>query len=198
MKLDRNNLLLDFAAGYLVIITIIIVIGVCKTFGEIGSTATPQFTWDPSTSSNSVGRYELHFGPLGRTTNDPLYARNYTSTNVIPRFASSAVLLGIHPGIWFMSVTAVGTNGIASVYSNEVCYTNRGEAPANLRIVGPTEVLVIESTFGPAEQWHKVIEFDTNTPPALRPFRFSELFRAARRAPAPPAPVPAPAPGGAP
>jgi hypothetical protein len=154
-------------------------------FAEIGSTSTPPFAWDYS-NSLSIARYEVHYGPLGRTTNDPFYARNYTATNSVIRLATSAVLTGLNPGIWFVSVTAIGTNGVPSLYSNEVCYTNRGEAPVNLRILGPTEMLLIESTWGPADQWTTVVEF-TNTP-AQRALRFSELFRARRVAPPPPAP----------
>ena len=131
--------------------------------GEIGSTATPPFEWDPSSSSNTLARYEIHYGPLGRTTNDPLYARNYTATSNVPKSATSRVLFGINPGIWFASVTAIGTNGIPSLYSNEVCYTNRGEAPVNLRIVGPTEYILIESSYAPGEPAREVIRY-TNTP----------------------------------
>lgn len=157
---------------------------------EMGSTATPPFAWDHSGSTNSLARYEIHYGPLGRTTNDPFYARNYTATSNVPKFASGHTLFGIHPGIWFMSVTAVGTNGIASLYSNEVCYTNRGEAPVNLRIVGPTEYIAIESSFAPGEPPHEVIKY-TNTP-IQRALAAREFLKARRVAPPPPLPGGAP------
>lgn len=145
--------------------------------GEIGSTATPEAAWDHSSppASNFVARYEIHYGPIARRTNDPTYERGYTGTNVVARFFTSAVLTNLYPGIWFISAIAVGTNGIPSLYTaSEICYTNRGQAPMSLRLVylGPNPIL--QGT-ADAVSWNDLAEL-TN-PPVRLSIQQRQLFR---------------------
>lgn len=146
--------------------------------GEIGSTATPEAAWDHSSppASNFVARYEIHYGPIARRTNDPTYERGYTRTNAVVRFFTSAMLTNLYPGIWFISAIAVGTNGIPSLYTaNEICYTNRGPAPGNLRMVGLGPNLMLQGAPSAGGPWQDLAQL-TNPPVALS-LQQRQLFR---------------------
>lgn len=150
--------------------------------GDIGTTPTPQLSWDHSGSN--VVAYQLHYGQTARTTNDPIYNRSYTATSSVPRFFTSTSLSGIEPGIWFMSVTAIASNNIASLYSNEVCYTNRGTAPTTLRMIFLGNNQVLQGADTAAGPWNDLAEL-TN-PPVQLSTQQKQLFRLKMLTNAPP------------
>lgn len=144
--------------------------------GEIGSTHNPEFEWNHSTSSTNAGaRYELHYGQVARTTNDPIYNRTYTATSSIPRFFSSAFVTNMVPGVWFISVLLVSSNGIPTDYSNELCYTNRGPAPGNLRMIGLGPRLMLQGAISAGGPWQDLVEL--SNPPVTLSLQQRQLFR---------------------
>ena len=155
---------------------------------EIGTTSTPEAAWNHSASSNIVGRYEVHYGQTARRTNDPIYERGYTATSAVPRFFSRALLTNLAPGIWFVSVVAISTNGIPSLYStNEAVYTNRGDAPVNLRIL-PGPLYYLQASPSAAGPWTDIAAI-SNAPVLLTKQERQMLrLRIATNSPAPPGP----------
>jgi hypothetical protein len=74
-----------------------------------------SLAWTPSPSSTNylVAGYNLYFGPASATyTNFSFFAGGTTATGTL-----TSVVRG---GTYFITATALGTNGLESVYSNEV------------------------------------------------------------------------------
>jgi hypothetical protein len=113
--------------------------------------------FDPSLTSNVV--YRLRLGTnagVVRSTID-------LGTNRI---------VGLTNGPWghyFASVVAVTTNGIESLPSNELFSTNLPSAPARLRLLPPTDALILQSSaVGAGGPWKTLaIVTSTNQPLSL-------------------------------
>lgn len=91
-----------------------------------------SFAPSPSTS---VTNYTLSYGPTNRSTTNRIQLgtnTTYSVSNLGPATVSFA----------FVSAWA---NGLESLPSNEILYTNRNFAPQNLRLSG-TDALLLESS----------------------------------------------------
>lgn len=85
--------------------------------------------WDPSPDAAHVQYYMIHIG------NAPGQYNAWTNAQL----RTQQTVTNIMPGrSYYFAVTAVGTNGLASDFSNEVEYKPAVGAPSNLRIV-PSE-----------------------------------------------------------
>lgn len=82
--------------------------------------------WDPSPDHASVKYYMVHIGNQPGTYS--MWTNAQTRTQI-------TITNGILPGrTYYFAVTAVGTNGLESDFSNEVEYKAKVGAPSNLRI----------------------------------------------------------------
>ena len=79
---------------------------------------TVTLAWNASTSGG-IRNYLLHYG-----TNAPAFSY-WTNTSLV---RTQAVTLP-HRGRWFFAVTAVDTNGFASIFSNVVEWESKPEPP---------------------------------------------------------------------
>jgi hypothetical protein len=79
--------------------------------------------WDPSPGGSQIAGYTLYAGPASRTY-----------TNVQPVSQACTGTLTVPPGLTYIAVTAVGTNGLESDFSAEVIYTNESPTGTNLQI----------------------------------------------------------------
>ncbi len=89
----------------------------------------PTLAWDINPELDLAGYrlyYRLDAAPYG-TNYVPIIGRTNTSLAVVP----SSI------GIYSFAVTAVGSNGLESAFSNEITWTNKPGAPKNLRITAP-------------------------------------------------------------
>lgn len=113
------------------------------------STLLPQadvvrLDWDRSPNTNLLF-YVIHYGQTQRSSDDPLrYV--YSIEVIVPTPTTFLIITNITSGVWYFSATAVLTNGLESLFSNQVTYTNRAFAPVVLRIVGPTEALAVQAS----------------------------------------------------
>lgn len=103
-----------------------------------------RLDWNASPSSN-VLFYVVHYGQSPRTSADPL-AYVYSIEVIIPTPTNFITLTNISPGVWYFSATALLTNGLESLFSNEVIWTNRLFAPVVLRITGPTDAMAVQTS----------------------------------------------------
>src|SRR5258705_9291259 len=87
--------------------------------------ANVTLAWDANPEPDVAG-YELYYGTATGT-----YAQVVA---VAGRNTASVTVTNLVLGTYFFAVTAVSSNGLSSLFSNEVSWTNRPAAPRNLRI----------------------------------------------------------------
>jgi hypothetical protein len=81
-------------------------------------------------------------------------------------------------GAYYFKVTAFANNGTESDFSNVLLATNRPNAPINLRIIGPTDALLLQASASAAGPWKSLaVITSTNTPLVLAP-EPKQMFRA--------------------
>ena len=92
-------------------------------------TAAPvKLAWDASTETD-VAKYRIYYGS---TTN----AYTNLCATVIGRLNTNAVVSNLPPWrVYHFAATCVDTAGIESDFSNDVGWTNRGNAPFNFKVV---------------------------------------------------------------
>lgn len=84
------------------------------------SLVPPKVTlaWDPAPATNNVASYKIYWGVATRTYTNSLPTSSTTIT--VSNLAYSTT--------YFFAATAIGTNGLESVYSSEV-FTNTPPVP---------------------------------------------------------------------
>jgi sulfur relay (sulfurtransferase) complex TusBCD TusD component (DsrE family) len=84
--------------------------------------------WDPSPGTDVITNYNLYYG-----------AASATYTNVVPAGTNTTVTISNLVGgtTYYFAATAVDTNGLESVYSTEVAYTNVTATPPTIVLSSP-------------------------------------------------------------
>lgn len=141
--------------------------------------ATVEFRPSPSEAINYVSNYFISYGQVSRGTNNTLvlYTRNVPvakppagTTNV------SVVVTNLGYGPWFFSAYAVATNGEASSLSNEGSWTNKTYGPTQLRVTGPEEALLLQ-TSDDLSHWRTVMVITQATPALVQAAQPRAMFR---------------------
>lgn len=97
--------------------------------------------WDPSPTPQVTYRLYCHTNSLADTNLAPAVLRLNVGTNTTARLAEVA------PGLWFYRVTAVATNAVESIPSNEVAVFVPAPPPG-LRLVVEANALDLSQASG--------------------------------------------------
>jgi len=120
-------------------------VGILAFAASIASAATVSLAWD-YVDQGQEG-FKIYYGttshaaveaPENPNSSDPA---PYTTQVVVPMASTRTATLTVTPGTYYMRITAYGTTGAESIFSNEVVANVTHSAPGNLRItivvVGP-------------------------------------------------------------
>lgn len=135
---------------------------------------TIALEWDANLSTN-LQHYVINYGQSKQTNSDPgRFA--YENERIVPKNTNAVLITNITFGIWYFSATAVLNNGLESLFSNEVSYTNRNFAPVNLRIIGPTDALDIQASVD-GNNWRSLAIVTSTNVPLVLVAQPRQLFR---------------------
>ncbi len=129
--------------------------------------ANVALEWDPSPSPGIAG-YRVHYG-----TN----SGGYSAFNSFSRTNRIGTISNLAPGRWFFAATAVASNGLESVKSNEVNVNVLPLSPQITRITGPTDALLLQSAPSAAGPWKTVAVITSSNQPVLLTAASRQFFR---------------------
>ena len=132
-------------------------------FNNLYASDTVTFTSSPSVG---VTNYSIYYGPTNRLSTNRVHIgtnTTWTITNVVP-----ATVAFIFATAW--------TNGIESIPSNEIRYTNQNFAPQNLKLSG-TDALLLQTSID-LRAWKTIAIITNGSAPLLMVKQSRDMFRA--------------------